>query len=349
MEHGGDILSYKKYYKGEIIDYSSNINPLGMPKGLIEEFKKYYSTIVSYPDIQYRKLKDSIANYLGCKKENVIVGNGAVEIIDNFTQLFNRIIVFLPAFSEYEIRGKVHGKEIVKLSLTKDFKIPIKKLEKIIGKGDLIFVGNPNNPTGNRISENELLAIYNLVKKRQGFLFLDEAFFEFCPEDYDSVEIFKKYNFKRVAIIRAATKFFALPGLRLGYGCTSLNLAEKYNERKLPWSINAMADVAGRYIFNCKEYIEVSKNYIEKERKYLISNLSEIEGIKVFPTDTNYILIKLLRWDEEFIFKHMLKKGFLIRKCSSFEGLGKNYIRIAIKDRKNNKMLLEAFKELEIV
>ncbi len=347
MKHGGDVISYEKHYEGEIVDYSSNINPLGMPKDLTEELKKYYSTIVSYPDIKYRKLKESIARYLGCNNENVIVGNGAVEIIDNFAQLFNKVIVFLPAFSEYEMRGKVHGKEVVKLKLTEDFKIPIEELKSTIKKGDLVFIGNPNNPTGLRLLEKELLDIYKVVREKQGFLFLDEAFFEFCPDDYDSIEMFREYNFERVAIIRAATKFFALPGLRLGYGCTSLDIVEKYNEIKLPWSINAMADSAGRYIFNCKDYIEKSRNYIEKERKFLLNGLSKIKEFKVFPTETNYILIKLLKWDEEFVFKHMLKRGFLIRKCSSFEGLDNRYIRVAIKDRKNNVRLLKAFKELE--
>lgn len=108
-----------------------------------------------------------------------------------------------------------------------------------------------------------------------------------------------------------------------------------------------MADGAGRYIFDCKDYIEKSKDYIEKERKFLFNGFSKIKGFKVFPTDTNYILIKLLKWDEEFIFKHMLKRGFLIRKCSSFEGLDNTYIRVAIRDRRNNERLLGAFKELE--
>ena len=347
MEHGGDVFSYEKYYKGQIVDYSSNINPLGMPEGLMKELEEYYSAIVSYPDIEYRKLKKSISKYLGCSRKNIVVGNGAVEIIDNFAQLFNRIIVFLPSFSEYEMRGEVHGKEVVKINLTKDFKIPIEKLKLTIRKGDLIFIGNPNNPTGLRLLEKELLDIYKVAREGQGFLFLDEAFFEFCPKDYDSIEIFKKYDYESVAIIRAATKFFALPGLRLGYGCTSLDIVEEYNEIKLPWSINAMADGAGRYIFNCKDYIKKSKDYIDSERKFLLNSLLEIEEFKVFPTDTNYILIKLLKWDEEFVFQHMLERGFLIRKCSSFEGLDGSYIRIAIKNRENNEKLLKAFKELE--
>ncbi len=347
MKHGGDVLSYKKYYEGEIVDYSSNINPLGVPKGLVEELKKCCSTIVSYPDIKYRKLRESISKYLKCKDENVIVGNGAVEIIDNFVQLFNRVIVFLPAFSEYELRAIVHKKDVVKIKFKENFKVDIEKLKNITQKGDLIVLGNPNNPTGLRLKKKELLAIYKLVRERQAFLLLDEAFFEFCPEDYDSINIFKEYNFERVAIIRAATKFFALPGLRLGYGCTSLKWVNKYNEIALPWSVNAMADCAGRYIFDCKDYIEESKRYINEERKFLIEELLSINGFKVFPTDANFILIKLLKWNEELILKHMLKRGFLIRKCSSFEGLDDTFVRIAIKDRKNNERLVKAFRELE--
>ncbi len=117
---------------------------------------------------------------------------------------------------------------------------------------------------------------------------------------------------------------------------------------ELPWSVNALADIAGRYIFECKDYIEESRAYIEKERQFLLKELGgAIDGIKAFNTHTNYILIKLLKWNEEYIFNFFLKRGLLIRKCSSFNGLDDSYIRVAIKDRKSNEKLIKAFRELE--
>lgn len=345
MEHGADLLTYKDEYDGELIDFSSNINPLGPPMGLREVLCESLDTLVAYPDIKYRKLKQSISKYLGCEKDNVLVGNGAVEIINNFIITSNRVIVSLPSFSEYGKRAIANGKEVVKIKYNEDFSIDINSLKEIC-KCDLLVLGNPNNPTGLRIPKDELMRIYNIVRSKKGFLLLDEAFFEFCPADYDSIQLFKEFNYENVGIIRAATKFFALPGIRLGYGCTSVEKCKEIQKIEQPWSVNALADAAGQFIFNDEEYIKESKRYIEEERNYLLHELSKIKGLIAYNTSTNYILIKLLGWEQEHIFKYFLKRGILIRKCSSFEGLKGDHIRIAIKDRKNNIKLLEIFREL---
>ena len=347
MEHGGDLLTYENFYDGELIDFSSNINPLGTPKGLKEDIINNLQTLTTYPDIQYRKLKRSISKYLNCEASNILVGNGAVEIINNFVILAKKIIVCTPSFSEYEKRAIAHNKLVETIPYKKDFTIDMEAIEEIIHEDDLIILGNPNNPTGLRIPKEQLLKIYRLVKKAKAFLLLDEAFFEFTPEDYDSIELFKEYNFESVGIIRAATKFFALPGIRLGYGCTSKEKMEAIQKIELPWSINSLADAAGQFILNDKEYIRRSKEYIEAERRFLLCELSRIEGIKPYTTHTNYILIKLLSWDEEYVFNSLLKKGIIIRKCSSFKDLDENHIRVAIKDRKNNLLLIQAFKNVE--
>jgi threonine-phosphate decarboxylase len=347
VEHGGDLLSYENYYDGELIDYSSNINPLGPPKGLEKVLIDSFNSLESYPDIKYRRLKKSISNYLKCNDENIVVGNGAVELIDNFIILSNRVFVCTPSFSEYEKRAIVHGKEVIRVPYKDDFTIDILSIGGKIQKGDLVILGNPNNPTGLRIDKIELIMLYNLIKKTKSYLLLDEAFFEFCPMDYDSIEVFRNTNYENLGIIRAATKFFALPGIRLGYGCTSIDLAEKISNIELPWSINSLAESAGNYIFQNKEYIEESKEYIRKERDYLFKELSNIEGIRVYPTETNYILIELLNWKEEYVFKFFLQRGIVIRKCSSFIGLDNNHIRVAVKNRENNIKLMEIFKKLE--
>ena len=347
MEHGGDLLSYKAYYNGKLVDFSSNINPLGPPKGLKEEITKGFENIVKYPDIKYRHLRENLGKYLNCNTENVIVGNGAMDLIDNFTILFPRIIIFLPCFSEYEKRALVHGKEVIKIKYNEDFTIDLKLLEKNLEAGDLIILGNPNNPTGLRIGEEDLMKIYEIAVNKSAYLLLDEAFFEFAPKDYNSIEIFKKQDFKNIGIIRAATKFFALPGIRLGYGCVSKNMANKYDKVAMSWSVNTFGDISAQFIFNDTEYIEESQKYIDKERQYLLKELSKNSGIKAFNTHSNYILIKLLKWNEEYIFNFFLKRGLIIRKCSSFEGLEGDYIRIAIKSREDNEKLLNVFKELE--
>ncbi len=346
MDHGGDLLSYERYFDGELIDFSSNINPLGTPEGLAEVLIKGFESLESYPDIHYRKLKSSISEYLNCKVENVIVGNGAVEIINNFIIPAERVIVMTPAFSEYKKRAIAHDKEVVEISYRKDFSIDINELTLVLEKDDLLILGNPNNPTGLRIEKKILLEIYKLIINIGAYLLLDEAFYEFCPPDYDSIEIFKEYDYKNIGIIRAATKFFALPGIRLGYGCASKSKVLGLSKIELPWSVNALADIAGQYIFKDNSYISKSKDYIENERNYLITELSDIQGITPYITHTNYILIKLHNWDEECVFKFFLENGIVIRKCSSFVELGNNHVRIAIKDRLSNLQLINIFKIL---
>lgn len=347
MSHGGDLESYKNCYDGELVDYSSNINPLGMPKGLEEVIVDGVKKLEVYPDIRYRNLRNYAGKYLKCKEDNTVLGNGAVELIDNFIFLAKRILICIPSFSEYEERALIHNKEVVSISYKEDFTIDIQALASTVQEGDMLILGNPNNPTGIRIGEDELISIYNIVKKNNGFLLLDEAFFEFCPRDYDSIELFRKTDYINLGIIRAATKFFALPGIRLGYGCTYNKVAKMIGENQLPWNINALAEVAGSYIFNQREYIEESKVYIEKERNYLLSELSTVSFIRPYFTNANYILIKLLNTDEKCVFNFFLHRGIIIRKCSSFKGLNKGFIRIAIKNRKNNNKLIETFKELD--
>lgn len=348
MEHGGDLLTYEKHYQGELVDFSSNINPLGMPKGLENVLINNFKSLEAYPDIKYRSLKKSVADYLKCEEKNVLLGNGVVEVINNFIALAQRVVVMIPSFSEYEKRAIANGRPVKNLSYTIDNTIDLDTLEDILEKDDLLILGNPNNPTGLRIEKDKLIKIYNIIINKNAFLLLDEAFYEFCPMDYDSIELFKNDNYKNVGIIRAATKFFALPGIRLGYACASETKVNEISKIELPWSINSLADAAGQFIFQDKEYIRESKRYIEVERDYLFAELNKIDGIKVYKTHANYILIRILNWNEEFVFNFFLKRGIVIRKCSSFKVL-ENHIRVAIKDRDNNNKLIQIFKELELI
>lgn len=345
MIHGGDILTYKNMYNGEIIDYSSNINPLGPPECFNEAVNHAVKRITMYPDIKYRGLKREIGKYLGCSGSQVIVGNGAVEIIDNISSLFNRIIVSVPCFMEYIIRPRVIGKDVVMVNSLEDFSIDKRGLIEKMRAGDLILLGNPNNPTGKRIKKDVLISIQREAEKRGAYILLDEAFCEFCPTDYDSIEIFKGCS--NIFILRAATKFFALPGIRLGYACVTEKFAAAYDRRALPWSVNAFADAAGRAVLKDRDYIKRTKEYIGEQREYMLKELESMNFIKTFDTVSNFILIKLLIGDEDSLFNYMIKKGILIRKASSFVGLDKSYIRLAIKDSQNNQYLIKCLTQFK--
>lgn len=341
--HGGDLITYKNMYGGEIIDFSSNINPLGPPKGLKDVLDEAYFELSAYPDIHYRELKSNIADYLGCRPDEVIAGNGALEIISNMCIMFKRVVVFIPCFIEYIKRPEVFGRQVLKLPLKDDFTTDESLLEKNLMEGDLLILGNPNNPTGRRIPKDTLVNIYETVERKGGFLLLDEAFFEFCPYDYDSIKLLEKRE--RVCIIRAATKFFALPGIRLGYAYANPVFIKSYREIESPWSINSFANAAARCIFKDADYIKSTKDYINKERQYMLNQLSKIEYVKACESHANFILVKILKHDEDHVFHEFIRKGIMIRKASTFEGLDKSHIRMAVKDHENNVKIINCIRE----
>lgn len=344
MQHGGDILSYQHLYDGELLDFSSNINPLGYPNILDRLVPQHVKTLTAYPDIQYRKLRQSVAEYLGCQADEVLVGNGSVDILDYFCRIHQRVLICTPCFGEYQERAQVYQKPGVTVPLAEDFDLSGKCLEQYVRAGDVMILGNPNNPTGKRIKREELLNIAHITAERKAFLVLDEAFFECCPEDYDSIRLL--YGQEHICIIRAATKFFGLPGIRLGYAYAVPRVARQYARVALPWRVNAYADLAGQVIFQETTFIRDSKTCIARQREDMLVQLRTFSGIHVYDTDANFILIHLLETDEETIFEQCLRRGILIRKASSFEGLDQSYIRIAIKDHSSNQRLLQAFCEI---
>lgn len=345
MEHGG-FLSYKK--KDEVlIDFSSNINPLGAPSGLKKALKDSFEKLLIYPDIQYRSLKKTTAKYLKCGFQNIVLGNGAVEIIDNFCSMFKRTVLCTPSFSEYGLRSHIHKKPVFELPYLPDFSPDIEALKNKLREGDLLILGNPNNPTGLRIEKKSLLQIYSLVKKQNAFLLLDEAFYEFCPADYDSIALFKKEGYKNICIIRAATKFFALPGIRLGYACTSPETASEVSKIEIAWHINALAEAAAPIIFFDKDFIRISKDYIQTEREFLLKNIEKYGKtgtikLEAYKSQCNFILLKVLNAKDEDALNFFERRGILIRSCRSFKTLTDNHIRIAVRSHKDNYKFIKA-------
>lgn len=345
MKHGGDTYTYSKLYQENLIDFSSNINPLGYPKGLEFEWIKDFKNARVYPDIKYKALRESIGDYLACSSDEVVVGNGSMEIIDAVICNYSTVQFFIPSFGEYEERAKIRNKNIISIAMDESMTIDFDILEESLKEESLLIVGNPNNPTGLRLAKDKLLKLYQIIRDKKGLLVLDEAFYEFCSQDYDSIELFKPYEYENILIIRAATKFFGLPGIRLGYACGNKKLAETIRNQLNPWSINCFAEIAGNYIFKDLEYIEKSKEYIANERDYLLKELGSIQGLFVYPSHANFILIKLLDKTEDQALQHFLAHGILLRTCDSFSGLEGAHVRVAIRSHEENSQLIQVFKD----
>lgn len=340
MEHGGILEDYSRV----LLDFSTNINPFGFPEAVSGVIKESIDSLKRYPDLRYRELKSIIADYLGGKPEQISLGCGSIEIIDALVSNFDRIIISEPCFSEYRIRSEVRDKIVESYSLDKILKKP----EKLgLNERTGIILGNPNNPTGKRISEEGLLNLHEEVVRRGSYLILDEAFFEFVSLDYDSVKLFKGDGFKNIAIIRAATKFFGLPGLRFGYALSSKEMADYIEKIKLPWSLNSFVLPIARIIFKDNDFIINSKEFFEKERAYLINEYKNLSFVDYLATDCNFYLLKFKEVKASFVFDELLKKGILARKTENFN-LGFEALRFAIKSRDDNEKLLKTLKDIEM-
>lgn len=350
LGHGANVnLMAEAFNKNteDIIDFSSNINPKvvsNLDKYILEGLSK----CKSYPDINYTKLKSNIGNYININPKYIIPGNGATEIIYLLMKnIKKRLAILNPTFSEYERAAKLNNLEIMNFMLDKDdeFSVNINEIKENIDNFDSLFICNPNNPNGKVKNIEELLKI---IIKNDKLLIVDETFMEFVSEEenYSLIKYVEKC--KNLFILKAVTKFFGMPGLRLGYGVTSdEKLIENIYRYKEPWTVNSFADTLSNYIFKDEEYIKSSKEYYIKERSYMMNSLRKIEKIHVYDTDTNFILIKLKSINaEELKIKLFEESNILIRSASNFIGLDENHIRIAIKSHDENQLILRELNKL---
>ena len=350
--HGGNIYKLQREGKKDILDYSSNINPLGVPESLKKAVSENFSVLTRYPDINYTELRESIGKYNNISPENIIAGNGATEVLFLYIKALKpkKVLIATPTFAEYERAVKNAECEIDFFELKEEDNFILNK-DKFIQKAvnyNLAVICNPNNPTGKFISKEIIFEINENLKKSGTKLFIDECFIEFISGWKEKTSaLFKSEN---IFILRALTKFFALPGLRLGYGiCFDKKIIEKINEMREPWSVNGFADLAGKVILNDIEYIKNTEKWILEERKYFTDSLKKIEEnkkIKIYETKTNFILIKLLEMTSEEFKSRMEEKNILVRNASNFKFLDNSFIRFAIKDREKNKKVIEAVREV---
>ena len=379
--HGGNIYKvFREKNIKEILDYSSNINPYGIPESLKKRITENLEVLERYPDPDYVELRQKLANLNKVNLSDIILGNGATEIIFLFMKVINpkKILIVSPTFGEYEravkateisgdtvslsssngdnknIENKKIEIEYFELKESDDFKLNIGNLKnELENKYDLLIICNPNNPTGKFLKLAQTEEILKECNKYDTKLFIDEAFIEFLADGMKESIINTEENKKNLFVTRAFTKFFAIPGLRLGYGMYfDKELEKKISEKKEPWSVNNFAEMAGLTVLDDAEYIEKTLKWIAEEKIYMYEKLNEISGIKVYETEVNFITGKI---DEKLfseglnvkvLREKMLEQGILIRDASNFKFLDERFFRLAIKDRESNKRVIEVMKEI---
>ncbi len=336
--HGGDIYTREIEY-----DFSTNINPLGMPLAAISALRSNISALEAYPDVYCTELVKSISEHEGVSKNNILCGNGATDLIYRIIYAIKpqKALLITPTFSEYEFALRNIDCSITyeKLYVENKFDLTDTILQKI-QDAEIFFLCNPNNPIGNLISPIMMEKIVNKCVVSETLLVVDECFLDFVidAEDYTA----KKYLKNGVIILKAFTKTYAMAGLRLGYiMCSNKKLIERFRQIGPCWNVSTAAQIAGVAALSDHDYILETRNYIAAERDYL-STAIESFGFKVYSSEANYIFfISALNLEKE-----LLNHKIAIRNCRNYRGLGTGFFRVAVKTHEENIELINAIERI---
>lgn len=329
--HGNDKYKYGK----EILhDFSSNI-PGGMDhSGLFAFLQEKLPSITDYPNPTASPLDEYIAKRLSIPQNTICISNGATEGIYLIAQAFRgcRSCVLMPTFSEYADACRMHGHSVNSIFSLND----------IPNDTHLIWLCNPNNPTGT-IQEKNLLI--KLIKENHNKIFIIDQSYE-CLTEQPVLQANEILNYENVILIHSLTKEFAIPGLRLGYLTASPMLIKRIGEERMPWSVNQLAIQAGCYLLQHEQEYKLNLHYILQEKDKLTNELQELGGMEVWPSCTNFILIQLLFGKAPDLKDYLANEHqILIRDCSNFEGLNEHFFRVAVQTLEENKLLLDAIKK----
>lgn len=335
-----------------LIDFSTSVNPLGPSPRVKEVMMKSIDVIAEYPDNSTKRFRRAVAEYIGVDDSCIVAGNGSSELIyliaDTFLARDDTVLIIQPTFSEYERASIKNSANVEHLSLflTSEFKDEyVDMLDERMNGARLIFICNPNNPTGSVIEKEVLLRIVERACEKGVMVVLDECFMEFSSIDCSLARHVGEFN--NLIVLRSLTKAFGLAGLRLGYCLANSKLASVLADAKVPWSVNALAEVAGVEALSDREYIERSKAILAKERDYM-RNMLEDTGYSPLRSSVNFFLVRVPDgMNSTALRDRLLHKGMLVRDCSNFHGLEDGrYIRIAPRLRAENELLIDAMEDV---
>jgi len=347
--HGGNLRRASELYgtpAGGWLDFSANINPLGVPPVLKEALHRVVEEeLEHYPDPDCKQLVTVLAQYHNLDRENVLCGNGASELLQLALEVWpkGRLLLPVPSFIEYEQAARLGGHKPVFCNLTAGtgFMPDIERLCTWLTHCDGLVLGNPNNPTSVLLSKQDLLRLLNTGKP----ILVDEAFVELtCGGEANSMARYLQ-DFPNLLIVRAFTKSLAIPGLRLGYALGHKDVLKAMKKRQIPWSVNRGAQAVGEVFPLLVEHREKTKAWLSTELDYLWEGLNRLPNITAFKPATNFILCQ---YEQEVgsLADALAKHGILIRPGENFRGLDNRWFRVAVRSHKENKRLLSVLQEV---
>ena len=348
--HGGDI-----YSRPVRLDFSVNGNPLGMPAEARLSLLAAINHVGEYPDAAAGELTETVSHMLSAQsgreipKEYLLFGNGASELFLAIVHALKpeNIVIPVPSFYGYEYAAKAADSHIKYVYLSEETAFcPGKELlQALTPDTDLLFLANPNNPTGQLFSREYLRELLEHCRQQGIMVVLDECFIEFCETDREQPRsmLGKIDQYENLLLVRAFTKSFAMPGVRLGYlVCSNEGLREKIRRQLPEWNLSVFAQRAGIVCAGqAEQYLQDTVEYVKTERTYLRERLEAL-GIRVVSGEADFLLL----YTTQPIYDRLLAKGILIRNCENFRGLGESYYRIAVKKHDENEVLLQELAQI---
>jgi len=348
--HGGNVLDAVARYgvrEKDILDFSANVNPLGPSSAALRAAMRALDVSDRYPDEETTELRKAIARYFGVRPGHIVCGNGSTALIHLIPRVYRprKVLVPVPTFTEYAAAAAAAGGEGIAYPLKEKDGFRVDPIEMAFAlKGvDMVFLCNPNNPTGLLIPRGEMREILNYALKEGVRVVVDEAFMDFIDNESlvkDAVQS------QHLICLRAFTKFYGMPGLRVGYAVANEETAASLATSLEPWSVSTLAERAAVAALNDWGYTKKTRSLIAKERDRLLSALRLLPGVEPFPSSVNFIFIKLASMDSRSLTQTLGQRGILIRDCSSFPNLNSRFVRIAVRTRKENEKLLAALRDV---
>jgi len=347
--HGGDLEKVARRWgrdEGELLDFSSNVNPLGPPEGLLEHLSTALPELVNYPTPQARVLRKELSRFLDLPQERLLLGNGANELI-HLLLLWRRpqrAWIPAPTFSEYERAAVLSGAAVERYSLLPEEELDPAYFEQRLSPGDLLVICNPNNPTGRFYRRSNMVELVAKADACGAEVMIDESFIPLTGKNGESLRNLQKDN---LWITLSLTKLWCLPGLRLGCMIGPADQVSELTRWGDPWRVNILAQKAGLYCLKQDDYLDESLALIERERSYLKEQFEKTGCFHVFDGAANYLLLKgtFPEFDVADFQDCLAGKGVYIRRADNFYGLDHCYFRVAVRRRAENERLIRAVKE----
>lgn len=369
--HGGNIFKFaheQRIEPHEVIDFSANINPLGPSQRGLSALETQLRYISHYPDSTNDDVLNAIADTYGVSKDQIVVGNGAAELLYAICRLPGYTGAFVPApgFSEYKEALEASGipvRDIYYRPREDDngkpyFEVPYLALETFAAelKGQdgriIVFLGNPNNPDGTLLDKNHIRTVASMLKDANSLLVIDESFIDFVGNDtlqdneYSMRSLVNEFD--NIIVVHSFTKFYAVPGLRIGAAFSNSQIIDQLNTFIPTWSVNTLAQAYTESTLNDVEYVNRTKQVLREEQHYMYNALDAITGITVYPPSANFILFHIEQEGvtADSINEALKKHKMIVRNCNSYMGLNSQWVRVAIKDHDNNVRLVETLTDI---